>query len=218
MPIKVNLHDNTSQIKVRVSGNDIIPTCVGDDIDYKKLEIMIKDEIVTRITEDAHLQEEIDDLYTKAGAYYLSISENEDGSIDISLLSKDETVLDTKTITLTEKIIKSAELDEENKKLIYTCNDDSVIELDISSLIGQIQGYNCIVINLNSGVSTNYRAARLIRSQLSKYDPVLQRYVNVCIDPSNNQKEIYEIATTEYSNPIVVKNLITLNSIKDDDF
>lgn len=98
-------------------------------------------------------------------------------------------------------------------------NDDLVINGDCytanmtwtrtsSNLIGKIQGNVCININLESGVSINYRAARLVRSQLTRYDPILQRYVNVCIDPSNSTKEIYEVATTEYSNPIIVKNLV----------
>lgn len=96
-------------------------------------------------------------------------------------------------------------------------NDDLVINGDCytvnmtwtrtdTNLIGTFQGNTCININLESGVSTNYRAARLVRSQKTEYDPLLDRYVLLCKD--NNGKEIYEIATTEYSNPLAVTNLV----------
>ena len=61
-------------------------------------------------------------------------------------------------------------------------------------------------INLNEGISENYRATRLVRSQKTEYDPLLDRYVLLCKD--NNGNEIYEIATTEYSNPLAVTNLV----------
>lgn len=61
-------------------------------------------------------------------------------------------------------------------------------------------------INLNEGISENYRAARLVRSQKTEYDPLPDRYVLLCKD--NNGNEIYEIATTEYSNPLTVTNLV----------
>ena len=61
-------------------------------------------------------------------------------------------------------------------------------------------------INLNEGISENYRAARLVRSQKTEYDPLLDRYVLLCKD--NNGNEVYEIATTEYSNPLAVTNLV----------
>ena len=61
-------------------------------------------------------------------------------------------------------------------------------------------------INLSGGVSTRYRAKRLVRSQRSEYDPLLDRYVLLCKNSAG--KEIYEIATTEYSNPLAVTNLL----------
>ena len=61
-------------------------------------------------------------------------------------------------------------------------------------------------INVNSGVSENYRGERYIKKQLNEYDPLLDRYVLLCRD--SNGKEVYEIATTEYSNPLAIINLV----------
>ena len=66
-------------------------------------------------------------------------------------------------------------------------------------------------IDLSVGVSTRYRAKRLVRSQRSEYDPLLDRYVLLCKNSSG--KEIYEIATTEYSNPLAVTNLLANPSL-----
>lgn len=71
----------------------------------------------------------------------------------------------------------------------------------VSPVYGQI-----FSINLNGGISENYRAKRLVKIQKSEYDPLLERYVLLCKDKNNN--EIYEVATTEYSNPLTVTNLI----------
>ena len=61
-------------------------------------------------------------------------------------------------------------------------------------------------IDLSAGVSNRYTANRLVKSQKTEYDPVLDRYVLVCKD--ENDKKIYEIATTEYTNPLAIINLI----------
>ena len=138
MPIKIDLHDNTSQVRARVVGDSSIPMSTGDSIDYRKLEIALSKEIEDRILGDANLQEQINILIKKSGARYLAIDENNNGSISISILDVDENILDTKTITLTEKIIKSANVDYDNNKINYICNDDSVIELDISEIVDHI--------------------------------------------------------------------------------
>ena len=61
-------------------------------------------------------------------------------------------------------------------------------------------------INLNNGISERYRAERLVRNQKSEYDPLLDRYVLLCEDSDHN--EIYEIITTEYTNPLAIVNII----------
>lgn len=64
----------------------------------------------------------------------------------------------------------------------------------------------CCAINISNGVSTQYRAERLIKSQRTEYDALLKRYVSLCKDTDG--KEVYEVITTEYSNPLAVVNLI----------
>ena len=62
-------------------------------------------------------------------------------------------------------------------------------------------------IDLAVGVSTQYRGERLVKSQKTEYDPVLDRYVLLCKNSAG--KEIYEVATTKYSNPVAVTNYLT---------
>lgn len=69
-----------------------------------------------------------------------------------------------------------------------------------------VQGYgSSFYIIPNDGVS-NLRGARLIKSQKTIYDALLDRYVGLCKDTAG--REVCEIATTEYSNPLTVINLV----------
>lgn len=61
-------------------------------------------------------------------------------------------------------------------------------------------------IDLNGGVSEHYRAERLVRSQRTEYDALLDRYV--AFGTLEDGKEIYEIATTEYTDPLAIINLV----------
>ena len=85
-----------------------------------------------------------------------------------------------------------------------------------SNNFGQVvikQGSN-IIFNFNINNSTNdiekfsneYRAKRIVKSQLTAFDKLLGRYVDVYTDSNNN--EIYGYTTTEYSDPALVVNLI----------
>ena len=134
MPIKLEIQDNTSQIKVSPSNNTSqVNASHSDNIFY----ILLNKEIRDRIAGDEHLQEEIDAI-VEHGARYVLIEENSDGSITISLLNEAEQVLSSQTIHITEKIIKEGVLDYEHSKIIYTCNDDSIIELDVSDIVNAI--------------------------------------------------------------------------------
>lgn len=69
-----------------------------------------------------------------------------------------------------------------------------------------VQGYGSpFYIIPNDGVS-NLRGARLVKSQKTIYDALLDRYVDLCKDVDG--REVCEIATTEYSNPLTVVNLV----------
>lgn len=46
-------------------------------------------------------------------------------------------------------------------------------------------------INIETGVSLRYRANRLVKSQVTAYDDLLERYVNVYYDTEDNNKEVY---------------------------
>ena len=85
------------------------------------------------------LQNEINDIDSGLSinsASLLRISQNtHTGEILISLLNHNEEVLDTKSITLTGKLIKSAYISLQEKTLNIVCLDDSEISLDISTLI-----------------------------------------------------------------------------------
>ena len=66
----------------------------------------------------------------------------------------------------------------------------------------------------NMSVSENYRAERLVETKKQVYDPITKKYCYVLkaidSDTGNYKKddEIYEFVETEYSDAIVVKNLI----------
>ena len=55
-------------------------------------------------------------------------------------------------------------------------------------------------------VSSEYRGARLVRKNLTKYDPVLDKYVNIYED---NGREVYGYSEFEYITPISVNNFVT---------
>ena len=84
---------------------------------------------------------------------------------------------------------------------------DFILKKNGNYLEGYINNINNRVFQLDfsQGVSQNYRARRMIQSQKSEYDDLLGRYVLLC---KKDGKEIYEIATTEYSDPLAVINLI----------
>ena len=123
MPIKVKLVDNSSEVGVGV----------GSGAAVNLFKEALKRETKERTEADAYLQEEIDNILA-SGACYLLITENENGSIDVSILNKKEEVLDTKTITLTEKLIKNVELDYTTGQLVFTHFDDTTSTCDITAI------------------------------------------------------------------------------------
>ena len=143
MPIKIDLHDSTSLIEATPSSSSITD---------KRLEAMLKEEIVHRIEGDAYLQQQIDEIIA-GGACTLLIEEKEDGSIDISLLDKDDHKLSTQTIHLTEKLIKGVTLDSVEGKLVFTHFDDSTLECDISGIFDAIDAERARAESAEAGLS-----------------------------------------------------------------
>ena len=123
---KVKLVDNSSEVGVGVGSNATV----------KLIKEALKRETKERTEADAYLQKEIDGILASlsSSAYYLLINENKNGSIDISILDKKEAVLDTKTITLTEKLIKNVKLDYDAGQLVFTHFGGTVSTCGINTL------------------------------------------------------------------------------------
>lgn len=69
-----------------------------------------------------------------------------------------------------------------------------------------------MVINTNNGVSLDYRAEKLVNSQLTAYDELFNRYVNVYTDKENNNKLVYGYSKIEFTDPTLIVNLIANSS------
>lgn len=75
----------------------------------------------------------------------------------------------------------------------------------------------------NGGVSKEYRAKKLVKSKISKFDPTTERYCNVLLpnaagDGYSDKDTIYEYSTIEWNDALVAQNLIinSSNFIKTD--
>ena len=120
---KVKLVDNSSEVGVGVGSNATV----------KLIKEALKRETEERTEADVYLQKEIDGILSSS-ACYLLINENKNGSIDVSILDKKEEVLDTKTITLTEKLIKNVKLDYDAGQLVFTHFDGTVSTCGINTI------------------------------------------------------------------------------------
>ena len=94
---------------------------------------------------------------------------------------------------------------------MFVTNGDCYV---ISATAQRSNGYvnvkvgNTTVMSIGSDVSTKYRAERLVKSQITKYDELFDRYVNVYRDSSNSNKEVWGYSRTEFSDPTMVLNLV----------
>ena len=75
---------------------------------------------------------------------------------------------------------------------VYLLNNDTIIA----------------IINTTIGISTRYRGKRLVKTQLTKYDKLFNKYVNVYHDLENNNKEVWGYSKIEFSDPLSVNNFI----------
>lgn len=185
MPIKIDLHDNTSHVRLKPKSNEPVEIGTGSAIDISILEALIRNEISDRIAADQNLQDQINSLALEA-ARYLILDEKENGSIEISILNAKEEVLDTKVITVTEKIIKSAHLDEEHGKIIYTCNDDSTIELDISNIVDNIEDLLSRVSDIENEITNINQSLSIIEPKVEQINLTLSNLLNETIPTIQN--------------------------------
>ena len=110
---------------------------------------------------------------------------------------------------------------EENEQLVlngdcYTVNlnIEQILDSDGSvSYIKLLNGGNSIcTINTKVGISTRYRANRYVKSQISEYDKLLDRYVDVYTDSEADNRKVYGYSTSEFTDPLAVTNLVVNSS------
>lgn len=58
-------------------------------------------------------------------------------------------------------------------------------------------------------ISDKYRGRRLARKAAITYDSVLDKYVNIYLDPQDNKSQIYGFTETEYISPVTVRSYVT---------
>lgn len=93
----------------------------------------------------------------------------------------------------------------------YVANFTVIPKVDANEqIIGFIIKQKTITVcNINTkfGVSTKYRAYRYIKSQITEYDKLLDRYVGVYTDNTTGKK-VYGYSTSTFSDPLSVVNLV----------
>lgn len=114
---------------------------------------------------------------------------------------------------------------EKNSQLVINADVYSINNLKIEKSIDGDTTYlkfsydEQVVFNLyfNAGVSEKYRAKKLVKSKISKFDPTTGRYCNVLLpktagDGYSDKDTIYEYTTTEWNDALVAQNLIVNGS------
>lgn len=89
---------------------------------------------------------------------------------------------------------------------IYCAIDNVEWTIDENNAIAKLNDELLLTINLQGGLSINFRADRYVRQQKSIFSSVVNRYVNIYEDSNND--EIYGYQTTEFYEPQTVVNLV----------
>ena len=104
---------------------------------------------------------------------------------------------------------------EENSMLVLT-GDCCKITVSAYKSGGNVYAYigntRVFYFSTDSGISTRYRGKRLVETQLTKYDTLLNKYVNVYTDVNNRNEEVWGYSKTEFSDPLTIINLIVNSS------
>ena len=114
---------------------------------------------------------------------------------------------------------------EKNSQLVINADVYSVNNLKItkktneSTVYLQFSNNQNVLFKLyfNGGVSKEYRAKKLVKSKISKFDPTTERYCNVLLpnaagDGYSDKDTIYEYSTIEWNDALVAQNLIINSS------
>ena len=98
----------------------------------------------------------------------------------------------------------------ENDYLVTNGNcfllSDVNVQITNHAVVVSKNSIQLFTINFSGGVSSTYRAERLVKSPKTVYSKLLKRYVTLCKDEQNN--DICMVEETEYSDPMSVVNLI----------
>lgn len=110
---------------------------------------------------------------------------------------------------------------EKNSQLVINADVYSINNLKVEKKINEDTAYlefsydEQVVFNLyfNGGVSKAYRAKKLVKSKISKFDPTTERYCNVLLPNAagegySDKDTIYEYTTIEWNDALVAQNLI----------
>ena len=110
---------------------------------------------------------------------------------------------------------------EKNNQLVINADVYSVNNLKIekktneSTVYLEFSNNQNVLFELyfNGGVSKKYRAKKLVKSKISKFDPTTERYCNVLLpnaagDGYSDKDTIYEYSTIEWNDALVAQNLI----------
>ena len=110
---------------------------------------------------------------------------------------------------------------EKNNQLVINADVYSVNNLKIekktneSTVYLEFSNNQNVLFELyfNGGVSKEYRAKKLVKSKISKFDPTTERYCNVLLpnaagDGYSDKDTIYEYSTIEWNDALVAQNLI----------
>ena len=111
------------------------------------------------------------------------------------------------------QLVINADVYSINNLKIEKKTDGNTIYLEFSN-DEQVALFN---LYFNGGVSEKYRAKKLVKSKINKFDPTTGRYCNVLLpktagDGYSDKDTIYEYTTTEWNDALVAQNLIVNGS------
>jgi hypothetical protein len=178
--VDINRIDTITLLKCEKQGSPIESLNIGDyylkvtvvdsdKVNYCDLSDLNKDEkeLADKIYEEQQRAINRENEVEKTSANYLEIEQDEKtGIVSIKLLNIHGDILDTKELDLeTEKIIRSVDLDYENKKLVFHLVDGTDIETDLSECIDD---FNNKLDKISEDLSAESRRAEDVENLLTE--------------------------------------------------
>lgn len=180
--VDINRLDKVLLLKCEKDGEPIKELKVGDyylkftvidsdKVNYCDLSSLNNDykDLLDKLYEEQERAIKREDNIENTSANNLEITQDEQtGIVTINLLNIHGDILDTKTLDLeTEKIIRSIDLDYENKKLIFHLVDGTNIEADISAPIDDFTNkFNQLIEDVNNSLEGVDEALNTLHDQV----------------------------------------------------